>query len=109
MEAILEKANELGLLIRGTDAFKEFAAASGKVESDTDAATMLKKYNELADTIRLRQESGYALEQFETDRFREITASVASNHTLREYLASRDRYMDMLMKIYHEIDLNAGS
>ena len=104
MKEILAKANVLGLMIRDTDACRNFKDAEKEVAADSDASLLLKKYNELAETIRQRQEAGYELEQYETDRFRELTASVSSNPQLKKYLDARNAYIDMLMSVYREIN-----
>lgn len=106
MKDILEKASELGRLIKNTEEYVNFEKAAALVEADKDASMLLKKYNELAETIKLKQDSGFQVEQYEIDRFRELTATVSSSLILREYLAARDNYMNMLLNIYDEININ---
>ena len=105
MEDILKKANELGLLIYKTDTAVNFREMESRVKSDTEASLLLEKYNELAEMIRLKQESGFKIESYEAAEFSEITASVTSNSLLRDYIKSRDSYMNMLLKINNELSM----
>jgi hypothetical protein len=55
--------------------------------------------------IRIKQESGFQIESYETDEFAQITYSVSSNSLLREYVVSRNKYMEMLLKINNALSL----
>lgn len=105
MEEILNKANELGILISKTGAAVKFHEMEAQVESDSEASLLLKRYNEYAEMIRVKQESGYEIESFETDEFARITGSVSSNTLLREYIRSRNRYMEMLIAINNALSI----
>ncbi len=99
MEEILKKADELGLLLKKTDTFRLFEEASLKVEEDDDAGTLLKRYNEIAESIQVKQEGGFPIESYETEYFKEITETVKNNTLLRDYLAAREEYMGLLLSI----------
>lgn len=103
MEEILKKAVELGLMIKGTDAFKDFETLSSEIEKDEDASALLKKYNEIAETIQIKHESGEAVEKYEQEMFRALTETVKGNNLLTLYLQARDRYVGLLMKIHESI------
>ena len=105
MEEILEKANELGLLIKKTGAARNFREKSTLVESSADASLLLKKYNELAETLRIKQESGFTIESYETEQFARLSEAVLSDDVLREYLSARDRYMEMLIAINNQLSI----
>ena len=103
MDEILLKANELGLLIKKTGVYIEFLNLNKEVENDNGASLLLKKYNEIAETIQQRQAGGVTLEKFEQERFREISAAVATNQLLVKYLKARDRYMELLTSIHNAL------
>lgn len=103
MDEILAKANELGLLIQRTEAARVFHEMSTRVERDRESSLLLEKYNELAETLRIKQESGYIIENFEAEQFARLSESVMSDDLLREYISARDRYMDMLVKINEQL------
>ncbi|HRX45934.1 MAG TPA: YlbF family regulator [Spirochaetota bacterium] len=103
MEDILIKANELGLLIKKTDACKNFEKLSAEIEQDEDASSLLNKYNEIAETIQKKQESGDTVEKYEQEMFKALTDTVTGNNLILEYLNARDIYIDLLMKIHNSI------
>ena len=105
MEEILNKANELGMIISNTEAAVKFHEMESLVASDGPASMLLKKYNEFAEMIRVKQESGFEIESYEKDEFSLITESVTSNTLLREYIRSRNRYMDMLLRINNALSI----
>jgi len=100
MKEILAKANELGDLIKNTEAYTYFEEMNNAVENNNEASLLLKKYNEIAETIQQKQAAGFTLEKFEQERFREISGSVASNELLVKYLKARDIYIELLMSIH---------
>jgi cell fate (sporulation/competence/biofilm development) regulator YlbF (YheA/YmcA/DUF963 family) len=103
MKEILEKANELGIMIKETEAFSRFEELNNKVENDKEASLLLKKYNEIAETIQQKQGAGFTLEKFEQERFREISGAVASNELLLKYLKAREIYIELLMSIHRAL------
>jgi len=103
MEEILKKANELGLLIKQTKAYIKFEKITAEIEEDNDASSLLKKYNEIAETIQKKQESGYTVEKYEQEMFKALTETVTGNKLIVEYLKARDIYIDLLMKIHNSI------
>lgn len=105
MQVILDKANELGKLINSTDAAVKFHEMESRVASDDTASMLLKKYNEFAEMIRMKQESGFEIESYEADEFSQITETVSSNTLLREYIKSRNRYMEMLVIINNSLTI----
>lgn len=105
MQKILEKSNELGLMISRTDAAQDFHKMESLVASDADASLLLKNYNEFAEMIRLKHESGFEIESYEADEFSQMTESVSSNRLLREYIRSRNKYMDMLVIINNALSI----
>jgi cell fate (sporulation/competence/biofilm development) regulator YlbF (YheA/YmcA/DUF963 family) len=103
MEEILKKADELGMLIKDTDVYIEFERLNNEVEDDKEASLLLKKYNEIAETIKKKQERGFTIEKFEQERFKEISVAVTSNAMLLKYIKARDRYLVLLMNIHNAL------
>ena len=103
MEEILVKAGELGILIKETEACVKFEELSIEVENNNEASLLLKKYNEIAETIQQKQGEGYTLEKFEQEKFRELSSAVASNELLLKYLKAREIYMELLISIHNAL------
>lgn len=106
MEDILIKANELGLLIKKTKACRDFEKLSAETEKDDDASSLLKKYNEIAETIQKKHEAGDTVEKYEQEMFKALTSAVTENSLIVEYLKARDVYINLLMKIHNSISGN---
>ncbi len=104
MEEILDKANELGILIKQTDVYIRFEEINLEVENDNEASVLLKKYNEIAETIQQKQDAGFMLEKYEQEKFRELAGAVAANEILLKYLKARDAYINLLMVIHKELN-----
>lgn len=103
MEDILKKANELGLMIKHTKVCRDFERLTAEVEQDGDASALLKKYNEIAETIQKKHESGGTVEKYEQEMFKALTEVVKGNRLLIEYLKARELYIELLMKIHNSI------
>ena len=99
MDEILSKADELGTLIKETKACNSFKKLGNEVEKDREASVLLKKYNEIAETIHQKQSAGFILEKYEQERFRELSESVLSNELLMKYLKARENYIELLSEI----------
>jgi len=103
MKEILKKADELGTLIKDTDVYIEFERLNTEVENNKEASLLLKKYNDIAESIQQKQERGFSIEKFEQERFKEIGASVTSNAILLKYIKARDKYLELLMNIHNAL------
>jgi len=104
MQDILDMANRLGLMIKDTEACKEFERLAAAVEKDKDASSLLNKYNEIAETIQKKHESGAVVEKYEQEMFKALTETLRGNSLLVEYLKARERYMDLLVQIHKSME-----
>lgn len=104
MDEILAKAGELGLLIRDTEEYINFEKLGSEVEKNSEAAVLLKKYNEIAETIQQKQAAGFILEKFEQERFRELSEAILADELLVVYLKSRDIYIELLTEIHRALN-----
>ncbi len=108
MKEILDKANELGLMLKSTEAFIEFNNIKETIELDETASGVLAQYNAVAEEIQLKQQSGIEIESYEQEQFRELTQKVIANTQLKEYLTKRDNYMELLMLIHEAMNPEQG-
>ena len=103
MDEILIKAGELGFLIKETEAYNNFKKMGNVVENNSEASVLLKKYNEIAETIQQKQAAGFTIEKYEQERFRELSEAIVSNELLMEYLKSREIYIELLSDIQNAL------
>lgn len=103
MDEIKKKANELGLLIKHTQVYNDFARLTAEIADDEDAFSLLKKYNEVAEILQEKNESGTGVEKYEKEMFKALTETIRENRLIIEYLKARDAYMELLMQIHNSI------
>ncbi|MCP4134438.1 MAG: hypothetical protein GY754_25925 [bacterium] len=108
MNEILEKANELGLLIRETEACRDFEELSAELENDTESKSLLDEYTTIAESIHQRETQGGIVENFEKERVRELSGIIRENKLLTSFLEARGRYIDLLSNIQKSMGITGG-
>ncbi len=108
MQAVLDKANELGILLKSTKAFMDFNSIKDVIENNSSAKEILDAYNAVAEEIYNKQQKGVPVESFEQQQFKELTQKVIENPLLKDYLKKRDNYMAVLMRINESMIVESG-
>lgn len=108
MQAVLDKANELGILLKSTKAFMDFNSIEEVIENNSSAKEILDAYNAVAEEIYNKQQKGVPVESFEQQQFKELTQKVIENPLLKDYLKKRDNYMAVLMRINESMIVESG-
>jgi cell fate (sporulation/competence/biofilm development) regulator YlbF (YheA/YmcA/DUF963 family) len=108
MKEILDKANELGIMLKSTSAFIEFQNIQDQIDRDEYSSRQLQEYNKVAESLQLKQQNGFPIESYEQEEFRELTRKIVENPILKDYLIKRDNYMGLLMLIHEAMDIGSG-
>ena len=108
MQEVLDKANELGIMLKSTEAFMEFNSIKEVIDRDKSAIEILAGYNAAAEKIQLKQQNGLPIEGFEQEQFREFTREIMETPLLKDYLIKRDNYMGLLMLIHEAMNIGQG-
>jgi cell fate (sporulation/competence/biofilm development) regulator YlbF (YheA/YmcA/DUF963 family) len=108
MEEILKKANELGLMIRGTEIFRRFDELSKKLEADNEARSLLEKYAALSDEIHDKELSGEAVNPEDKKALEDMSEKLSKSILVKEYIATQSYYVNMLMQIQKIISEPVG-
>lgn len=103
MEEILIKANELGLMIKGTEIFQRFDELRVQLEADDGARKILAEYANYSDEIMAKEQAGNPIEVEEKDKMKELSEKVTDNALLKEFIATQSYYMNMLMLVQKAI------
>ncbi|HOO73301.1 MAG TPA: YlbF family regulator [Spirochaetota bacterium] len=103
MEAILEKAREIGMLIRETGIYKRYSETSRALEKDPQSSLLLEKLYSLSRELQERRAYGDIIEDYEERELNETTEEVNSNTIILEYLKAQKEYGDFLIRIQQEI------
>ncbi len=108
MEAILEKANELGLMIKGTDLYRRFEELSKRLDADAEAKGLLEEYAKFSDELHEKEKSGGAIEVHEKQRLQEFAEKVSGNQLIKEYIATQTYFMNLMMHVQRAISEPKG-
>lgn len=108
MEEILKKANELGLMIKGSELYQRFSELSGRVEADPQARAILDEYIEFSGSVLAKEEQGTAIEVAEKQKLEDLGKKVSENDLLKEYIATQTYFYNLLMQVQSIINNPQG-
>lgn len=103
---ILEKAAELGAMIRETEEKKRLDKATEAYEADEDMKAMIEKYSDYKRDTRDKLKEGkitdavYALCQ---QQLSEMYDMIMQRPAMVEYAAAKKEFDDMMQSVYGEI------
>ncbi len=103
MDKVLKAANELGLMIKETDVYRAFTAASTAVEADEEGSKLLQEYSRVAEELQRKEDSGVPIEVFEKEQFQKLVEAVQESDLLVKFLESRNRYIEFLALVQNAI------
>jgi cell fate (sporulation/competence/biofilm development) regulator YlbF (YheA/YmcA/DUF963 family) len=108
MEEILNKANELGLMIRGTDLYRRYEELSVKMDADDAAKKLLEEYARVSEELYVKESSGSPIGVDEKKSFQDLTEKVSQNRLIKEYIATQSYFLNLMMQIQKIISEPAG-
>lgn len=108
MEEIIKKANELGLMIKGTDISMRFEELSKKVSGDEESKSLLEDYIKLMQEFQEKESRGAAIEVEEKNKLKEMSEKVSGNELLKEYIATQTYFINLMMQIQQAISEPKG-
>lgn len=108
MEEILKKANELGLMIKGTDVAARFEELSKKLEEEKESKELLEEYIKVIQEYQEKENEGKSIEVEEKERVKELSEKVSENQLIKEYIATQTYFVNMMMQIQQAISEPKG-
>jgi cell fate (sporulation/competence/biofilm development) regulator YlbF (YheA/YmcA/DUF963 family) len=103
MEEILKKANELGLMIKGTEIHNRFEEMSNKIENDKEAKSLLEEYVKVTQEFQEKESAGNPIEVEEKKKIKELSEKVAQNQLIKEFIATQTYFYNMMIQIQNAI------
>jgi cell fate (sporulation/competence/biofilm development) regulator YlbF (YheA/YmcA/DUF963 family) len=103
MEEIIKKANELGLMIKGTEISARFEEISKKIENDNEAKNLLEDYVKVTQEFQERESEGLPIEVEEKKKIQELSEKVAQNQLIKEFIATQTYFYNMMIQIQNAI------
>jgi cell fate (sporulation/competence/biofilm development) regulator YlbF (YheA/YmcA/DUF963 family) len=104
METILQKAEELGRLIRETDIYRDYQHASDLLNADGEAKKLFEDFIKISKYIKDRQEMGDIIEKFEIENIKSMSALVSENDLIMRYMKAQQEYLDLIVMIQKELE-----
>ena len=108
MEEIIKKANELGLMIKGTEVYTRFEELAKKLEADSEARGLLEEYAKATQAIQEKEADGSVIEVEEKQKLQELNDKVSESDLIKEYIATNTYYLNMVMQIQKAISEPEG-
>jgi cell fate (sporulation/competence/biofilm development) regulator YlbF (YheA/YmcA/DUF963 family) len=108
MEEIIKKANELGLMIKGTDVAIRFEELSKKLDEDKESRELLEEYIKVMQEYQEKESEGKVIEVEEKNKIKELSEKVAESQLIKEYIATQTYFVNMMMQIQQAISEPKG-
>ncbi len=108
MEEIISRANELGLMIKGTDVYKRYVEVVKKLEQNPESRKLLEEFAQLSETVQQKEGTGQPVEVEEKQKIEELSAKVSEDELLKEFITAQSYYMNLMMMIQKAISEPEG-
>ena len=102
MDKIIEKAAELGEMIKETPEMKRLAAATEKYESDADFLQLIETYNAFAAGMRGKNKDSEEYAGLE-EKLGALYDSIMDHPTMKEYTEAKAEADELMERVYGEI------
>ncbi len=99
IEEILKSADELGLLIQDTDAYRQYRRLEEIIEADPERAGLLSRYEEDLRVMEARRARADIIENFEIESLGELADMIRDDPLIMEYLEAKKEYVYLLEEI----------
>ncbi|MBN1532569.1 MAG: YlbF family regulator [Spirochaetes bacterium] len=99
VDAILEMANRLGLMIRETEVYGEYRRCAEALESDPEASALLARYEEALGEIERKRGAADIVERYELEAARDMSGEIKDSPLIMEYLDAKRDYIRFLEEI----------
>jgi cell fate (sporulation/competence/biofilm development) regulator YlbF (YheA/YmcA/DUF963 family) len=103
MDAIWEKAREIGRLVSQSDEYKAFKRANERLAEDRDTVTKINRLGELQDGITRQLQQGQEPSEADREEFERVAGVVQTSATYQGFEAARANFDRMMSRIDEEI------
>jgi cell fate (sporulation/competence/biofilm development) regulator YlbF (YheA/YmcA/DUF963 family) len=103
---ILAAAHNLGALVATHPTISSYKEVIRQVDLDVGAKQLLQQYEQLIETLSMKEAQMQPIEVAEKQQFERLQQSIAMNATLKKFASAQAEYMDFMKKVQETI--NAG-
>lgn len=104
MDEILAKANELGLMIKGSEIYARFAELSRQIDGNNEARVLLEEFIRKSNELSEKEKAGTPIEAHEKEEIAEISEKVAANDLIKEFIATQTYYYNLVIMVQKVIN-----
>jgi len=103
MDAIAERAREVGRLISQTEEYKALRRANEKIGEDRDAVTLLNRLQELQDSLSDALRRGTEPTQEQADDYEKLLGDLQAKSNYQAVVAAQSNFDRLMMRVNEEI------
>lgn len=103
MEAIQNKAREVGRLISQTDEFKAVKRANERLSDDRETVSMINKLNELQEELAAKIQRGEEPTEEQQESFESLMQDLQSRSIYQGVVAAQSNFDRLMMRVNEEI------
>jgi cell fate (sporulation/competence/biofilm development) regulator YlbF (YheA/YmcA/DUF963 family) len=103
MDAIWEKARDVGRLVSQSDEYKAFKRANERLADDRDTVSLINRLGELQDGITRSLQQGQEPSEADREEFERVAGVVQVSATYQGFEAARANFDRMMSRIDEEI------
>ena len=103
MDALWEKARDVGRLVSQSEEYKAFKRANERLADDRETVTAINRLSELQESITRTLQQGGEPPQADRDEYERIVTTVQMNPAYQGFESARANFDRMMMRIDEEI------
>lgn len=103
MEAMWEKAREVGRLLAQTDEYQALKRANDRLSDDRDAVTKINRLSELQEGMSRAVRTGVEPPQEEQDEYERLVGEIQTNSAYQGMVSAQSNFDRLMMRVNEEI------
>ena len=108
MEKILQKANELGHLLKQHEIVRRFNELSDRLDRDPESKKLLDEFAQFSMEYQQLEQSGAPIEVETKQQLSQYEEKIKTNDLIAEFLATQSYYMALLTQVNEAISNPTG-
>lgn len=101
---ILKAAASLGAIVATHPAVAAYREIVRQLDLDVGAKTLLQQYEQLIETLSIKESQMQPIEVGEKRQFEQLQQSIMMNQTLKKFAAAQQDYMELMKKVQESIN-----
>lgn len=103
MDAIQERAREVGRLLAQTDEYKALKRANDRVADDRDTVTLLNRLGDLQDELTRMLRGGKEPSQAQQQEYESLVEKLQASSTYQAVIAAQSNFDRLMMRVNEDI------